>query len=142
MKGSRFDWSNFFISDKKTFIRNLVKEQRDQKGGSKRKLEHEAIPISRCLDSWFEEEPELISFAYNFFSDFVHPNLGSNLLLMGVSNDSLETGENSNKAIGKSICKEAIEILTPCLRTTFEQLANSVLLATLGDTIEKEATKH
>lgn len=33
---------------------------------------------------------ELIAMAYNFYSELVHPNLGSNPLLIGILNDKVQ----------------------------------------------------
>lgn len=131
MKGSRFDWSKFFTSDKKTFVNELIEKAKSKE----KQVEYpQSLPISRLLDSWSKDMPELHLF-YDFYSDLVHPNLGSNLLLMGVSNNTTQIGETSNKSVGKKICSEAVIFLAPCLKEAAWQLARSVMLSSLGDSV-------
>lgn len=139
MKGSRFDWSKFFTSDKKTFVKDLLEKAKSKE----KQVEYpESLPISRLLDSWSKDMPELHLF-YDFYSDLVHPNLGSNLLLMGVSNNTTQIGESSNKSVGKKICSEAVIFLAPCLKEASWQLARSVMLSSLGDEVtDRQNTIH
>ena len=144
MRGSRFDWAAFFTSDKKTFIGKLVEVEKKRISGNKGKKESldfiESLPISKCLDAWFKDDPELVALSYNFYCDLVHPNLGSNLLLTGVSEGVVQVGSSSNRAVGKSIAREAVTLLTPCIREASKQLANSVLLSCLGDRVNTGRT--
>jgi hypothetical protein len=43
------------------------------------------------LEKWFKESPKLESL-YDLFCDLVHPNLGSNLLMIGEQDDKLVAG--------------------------------------------------
>jgi len=132
MRGSRFDWSKFFTSDKKTFVHELVEKAKSQ---NKSQEFPESLPIIRLLESWSKDAPELRLF-YDFFSDLVHPNFGSNLLLMGVSENTTQIGGDTNKSIGKKICAESVMLLTPCIKEASLQLGESVLLSCLGDPLE------
>jgi hypothetical protein len=146
MKGSRFDWQKFFTSNKKIFASELVNEEKRRITKSKDKKAVpdfiEAQPISKCLDAWFMDDPELVALSYNFFCDLVHPNLGSNLLLTGINEGNVQIGKNSNRAIGKSISREAVTLLTPSIREAATQLANSVLLSSLGQKVNRDGTIH
>jgi hypothetical protein len=127
MHGSRFDWMKFFTTDKKTFAEKLIEEAK-----AKNKDYVESLPIARLLDSWNKDMPEL-RFYYDFFSDLVHPNLGSNLLLMDLNNNTASIGGNSEKLIGKNIAIQSVLLLTPCIKEATTQLANSVMLSALGN---------
>jgi hypothetical protein len=138
MHGSRMDWRDFFTSDKKTFVSKLVEnEKRRLKKEPPLKREYiQSYPVSKFLDSWFDDEPELVAMTYNFFSELVHPNLGSNLLLIGISDGEIQVGSESNRAVGKIICREAVTFIAPILKEAAKQLADSVLLSSMGDPIE------
>lgn len=138
MRGSRFHWEKFFTSDKKTFVQDLIEKA---KAKDKNTEFTEALPMPRILDSWASDMPELRLF-YDFFCDLVHPNVGSNLLLMGVENGQIEIGGDSNKAVGKKICAESVMLLTPCVKEASLQLAESVLLSSLGDHIVSGTNLH
>lgn len=135
MKGSRLNWVDFFTSEKKSFIHDLVEKEKRRISREKPKKEEylTSPPIGKFLDSWFDEDPELVALSYNFFSELVHPNLGSNLLLTGVSEGRVQVGRNSNRAAGKAICREAVSFIAPCLKESAWQLGQSVLISSLGD---------
>lgn len=138
MRGGQFDWLLFFTSDKKTVLGNLIaahKARIEKKPKVQPTQENPlSIPIGRALDSWAAEEG-YICLAYDFFSEMVHPNLGSNMLLMGIDHGKLTIGGNTKKSLGLKLCIEGIQILTPCLREASRQLADSTLLAALGEPI-------
>jgi hypothetical protein len=143
MKGSRINWAGFFTSDKKTFIYDLVEREKRRLAKEKPKKEEylTSLPVGKFLDSWFDDDPELVALAYNFFSELVHPNLGSNLLLIGVSEGRVQVGRNSNRAAGKTICREAVTFIAPCLRESTLQLGQSVMISALGDAISHTPPK-
>jgi hypothetical protein len=143
MKGSSIDWSEFFVSDRKTFIKGLVEKERTRLRREKPKKNTfpKPLPIGRALDSWFDKDPEYVAFIYNLLSDLVHPNLGSNLLMMGVDKQQLDIGPSSNKSVGKKLSQECVLYITPCLKEASKQLANAILFASLGDPINEPKTK-
>lgn len=97
LRGGRFNWLEFFTGNKKTFTSNLIEAQRNRKTPDQ--PNPESLPISRLLDSWAKDEPYL-HLSYNFFSELVHPNLGSNFLLMGVDNGRVLIGGRTKKSVG------------------------------------------
>ena len=140
MRGSSMNWGGFFTADKKTFVRELVKKE-------KRRLKKEApvkydfvksIAVGKFLDSWFDDEPELVALAYNFFSELVHPNLGSNLLLIGTADGKVQVGRDSNRAAGKAVCREAVKFINPCLKEATFQLSQSLMFSWLGNEINNQ----
>ena len=138
MKGTNFDWEQFFTSDKKTFVDSLVEKEKARLRKEKPVKPNyiKSQPVGKYLDNWFDDEPELVSFAYNFFSELVHPNLGSNLLLTGVSKDKLQIGINSNRAVGKTISHHAVLTLVPVIKEASKQLADSIFIAGAFDPID------
>jgi len=144
MHGSSMNWGQFFTSDTKTFVKDLVEKEKARLKKEKPKgVDYvQSISIARALDSWFDEEPELVALAYNFFSELVHPNLGSNLLLLGVSDGKVQSGKASNRALGKTICREAVKYLAPCLKEAMKQFANSIILSSLGNELPPDKSLH
>ena len=49
------------------------------------------VNSTTCLQKWFKESPK-VEPLYDLFCDLVHPNLGSNLLTMGVRDNNLVAG--------------------------------------------------
>jgi len=144
MHGSKMNWGEFFTSDKKTFAATLVEKEkmRLRKEPPKKEDYIQSLPVSKFLDSWFDEDPELVAFAYNFYSELVHPNLGSNLLLTGVTEGKVQIGRESNRSVGKTICREAVTLLAPILKEASRQLAQSIILSSLGNRIEPPEVRH
>ena len=133
MKGSKFDWSTFFSTDTRTFVDNLIKREADKKNAPP--VEYpESLRIKRILAPWEAEMPEL-RFIYAFFSDLVHPNLGSNLLLIGVKDGKIQIGGDANKSVGKRIATECVRFLTPVLKEASKQLVQAKLLSHLGQVV-------
>jgi hypothetical protein len=143
MHGSTMNWSAFFTSDIKTFVKDLVdKEKARMKREKPKGVDYiQSIHITKALDSWFDDQPELVALAYNFFSELVHPNLGSNLLLLGITDGKIQIGKTSNRAIGKTICREAIKYLAPCMKEGLKQLSLSIILSSLGSKLETQDSK-
>lgn len=132
LRGGQFNWFKFFTGDKKKFTLELVEAAR-----SKKKLEQpnpESPKIGNSLYNWEKEEPS-VRLAYCFFCELVHPNLGSNFLLMGVDHGRVLIGGNTNKSVGRQLCLEGIKFVAPTLRVATEQLAASRLLGALGKPI-------
>jgi hypothetical protein len=130
MKGSKFDWSAFFSTDTRAFVDNLIKREADKKNASP--VEYpESLRIRKMLAPWEAEMPEL-RFIYAFFSDLVHPNLGSNLLLIGLKDGKIQIGGDSNKSVGKRIATECVRFLAPILKEASKQLFLALRLSGLG----------
>ena len=144
MHGSKLNWGDFFTSDKKTFVAKLVEKEkiRLRKEPPKKEDYVQSLPVAKFLDSWFDEDPELVALAYNFYSELVHPNLGSNLLLTGVAEGRVQVGRESNRSVGKTICREAVTFLAPILKEASRQLAQSIMLSSLGNRIDPPEVKH
>lgn len=144
MHGSKMNWGEFFTSDKRTFVATLVEKEKKRlrKETPKKEDYIQSLPVSKFLDSWFDDDPELVALAYNFYSELVHPNLGSNLLLTGVAEGKVQVGRESNRSIGKTICREAVTFLAPILKEASRQLAESIILSSLGNRIEPPEITH
>lgn len=90
LRGSRFSW-NAFIEGR---FSELTQEpdQPDQI----------QINSNTCLQKWYKESPNFESL-YNLFCDLVHPNLGSNLLVLGTLGGKLVPGARAKGAVSSSL---------------------------------------
>lgn len=79
LRGNRFSWNAF------------IKGNFDELT----KMPHQdhllQVNSTTCLQKWFKESPKMEPL-YDLFCDLVHPNLGSNLLTMGVRDSNLVAG--------------------------------------------------
>ncbi len=85
LRGNHFSW-DAFIEGRFTDLTKVPHQ------------EHLAqINSATCLQKWFKESPQLESL-YDLFCDLVHPNLGSNLLVLGVLGNELVPGAKGAKS--------------------------------------------
>src|SRR5207253_8744668 len=80
------------------------------------------VNVITALNQWAADKPGII-LAYEFFCELVHPNLGSNLLVMGAKDGHLRVGGTTPRSVGRSLCIEGIQFLAGAGRETVGQLA-------------------
>jgi hypothetical protein len=80
LHGGRFDWETFFTAG----VAAMVDKQKSKRSKVERQ-EHAArsqyLHVNKCMESWAKSQP-LAEFAYDYLCDLVHPNKGSNLVLI------------------------------------------------------------
>ncbi|MEI7996364.1 MAG: hypothetical protein WCH01_15815 [Methylococcaceae bacterium] len=86
-------------------------------------LNTHSINVQTAINKWGEESPGA-QLAYAFFCELVHPNLGSNFLVMGVGNGNLLVGGDTKKVVARSIAAEGLRFLGPILK----QASNDLLV--------------
>ena len=94
-RGNRFSWDAFIEGRFDELTKIPHQEHQEQ------------VNSLTCLQQWFKESPKL-EHLYDIFCDLVHPNLGSNLLVLGVRNSKLLAGDTDAKST-------AIFIVAPTL---------------------------
>jgi len=78
LHGGRFNWTAFFEEGAAAvFDRKRMKRTREER----KKYETKALRIGTCIEDWGKESPA-VEFIYDYLSDLVHPNKGSNLVLL------------------------------------------------------------
>lgn len=83
LHGGRFNWAAYFEEGAAGIIdRKLVKRTREEKA----KFELSSLRIGKCIEHWGKESPA-VDFIYDYLCDLVHPNKGSNLILLVERND-------------------------------------------------------
>jgi hypothetical protein len=118
LKGGSFDWISFFTGD----IKTLIQEAQT----SVRKLQlPESIPkqvrVGDCISGWQKEQPE-IKVLYSCLCDLVHPNMGTNLLVMKKWPDCLGFGGTNGEPLGIEVFKATILGVTPIIHEIDKQL--------------------
>lgn len=142
-RGGRFDWLEFHFGDRAEFAARLVENRRKrevQKKSAVTQLNPEQVNVQTTIDQWAKEHPA-IALAYDYFCELVHPNLGSNFLVMGATGSNLTIGESSNKEIADGLCDEAIRLLAAtAIRDGAKYLAVLSLLAEQDDDANSNQT--
>ncbi|HXX76680.1 MAG TPA: hypothetical protein VEI50_16230 [Nitrospiraceae bacterium] len=77
-----------------------------------------------------------IALIYDFFCELVHPNLGSNFLMMGARDGSLHVAGSTDKSVGGSLTIEGIKFLGPIIKEASLNMAK--LLGWAATTKPKE----
>lgn len=98
--GHRFQWEDF-LGDyfEKLDNSNFVKIK-----------EIKQVNVITCLEKWIKNNSK-IERLYTLFSDMVHPNLGSTLLVTRLADDQLGIGGERGEAIGLEIVRRTFEDL-------------------------------
>jgi hypothetical protein len=80
LHGGRFDWQHYFENDAWAVLERKSKQRPKEE---RKQFEERAryLKIEKCIDSWSKKQP-LVRFAYDYLCDLVHPNKGSNLVLL------------------------------------------------------------
>ncbi|MEI7516199.1 MAG: hypothetical protein WCK81_12500 [Betaproteobacteria bacterium] len=127
-RGGRFDWFRFWTSNRKDMAENLVNEiknkskKNDKVDSSRTQTNPDSINVQTAINKWGEDSHG-VQLAYAFFCELVHPNLGSNFLVMGVGNGNLHVGGDTKKVVARSIAAEGIRFLGPVLKQALNDLA-------------------
>ncbi len=78
LHGGRFNWEVFFLEGAAGVIdRKRMKRTQQEKA----KFETNNLRIGKCIKDWGKESPSA-EFIYDYLCDLVHPNKGSNLVLL------------------------------------------------------------
>jgi hypothetical protein len=99
LRGQRFDWSN------------LAAQLRAQGLAVPPQPQVSQINILTCFERWARHEPA-VERLYALFCDLVHPNLGSNLLVLGVRDGQLVVGADDAEPLGGLIVASTLPALT------------------------------
>lgn len=115
-RGGRFNWNEFHSGDRAKFAEHLVEARRKKRGINQQsttildKINPEQVNVLTAIDQW-EREDSGILLIYEYFCELVHPNLGSNFLVMGSKAGKLIVGKSSPKDIAKNLCDEGIPMI-------------------------------
>jgi hypothetical protein len=131
-RGGRFDWEKFWTSPRKDLAASLVEalRQKQKKAAPQPTLYPSQVSAQTAIENWAKEQPEIVLF-YDFFCETVHPNLGSNFMVMGFKDANLQLCGKTVKGIGRSISIEGIQFLTPVVKEAAQNMANLLAWAAM-----------
>jgi hypothetical protein len=118
LHGGRFDWEHYF---EKGACAVLERKSKQRSKEERQKFEERAryLKIEKCIDSWSKKQP-LARFAYNYLCDLVHPNKGSNLVLLVKREQSILFDVDGSIELGHLIFdripQDKEEMVPPALR--------------------------
>ncbi len=112
-RGGRFNWAMFLTSPRSDMVKHLVDAGKNKIKGSQ--TNPEQINVKTTISKWAKDQPEVL-LAYDFFCELVHPNLGSNFMMMGYKDTSVEVCGTTEKALARSIAIEGIQFLAPVIK--------------------------
>jgi len=116
-RGGAFDWKSLLTGD--------VERLRTRKPTD---LPRPAR-IRDCIDSWKREDPS-IGVLYGLFCDLVHPNVGTNLLVMKQWPEGIGFGGHDGRLFGVDLFERTIVVLAAIMNRV-RTLLNGLLLMRL-----------
>lgn len=131
-RGGRFDWEAFWTSNRKDMAERLVAaRKKDKQSHTPLDLPNPTqVNIETAIKSWMGDEGGII-LVYDFFCELVHPNLGSNFLVMGARDGSLHVAGPTVKSLGRSLTIEGIKYLAPIIKEASSNMASLLYLAAI-----------
>ena len=103
LRGSCFYWDSFFKGD----VSRLYDKKHNE-------IEQQ-VRVGQCIKEWSKENPSL-NIAYKLFCDFVHPNLGSNYLIMRDWDGEAGFGGSRGSPFGLELLKRTFAGLVVVIR--------------------------
>jgi len=99
LHGGRFNWEAYFKEGAAGIVdRKRLKRTKEEKA----KFELNGLRIGKCIEHWGRESPA-VEFIYDYLCDLVHPNKGSNLLLLVERDDGPVFDVGGSSRIGMLI---------------------------------------
>ncbi|ELR96430.1 hypothetical protein [Gloeocapsa sp. PCC 73106] len=111
LTGQRFNWAEFLAD----YFDKVDDAAADASGDSSQ------VNILTCLEKWVKNDSQ-IGGMYALFSDLVHPNLGSTLLISRLVDNQVGIGGDSGEAVGLEIVKRTFSQLVDIFAEVQEQL--------------------
>ncbi len=99
LRGGRFDWHTYFLQGAAS-VMSAKKKVREKAERQRYASKH--LRIKDCVDDWAKEVPA-VEFIYDYLCDIVHPNMGSNLILMRADDDGLSFDHNERSKVGSDL---------------------------------------
>ena len=98
LHGGRFDWGHYFENGAWAVLERKGKPRSKEE---RREYEERAryLKVENCIKSWSKKQP-LAGFAYDYLCDLVHPNKGSNLVLLAEQGQSAVFDVDGSKGLG------------------------------------------
>jgi hypothetical protein len=81
LHGGRFNWQTFFLEGAWAVLEKKNKQRSKQEKQQFAATNALHLRIATCITAWAKKEP-IAEFVYDYLSDLVHPNKGSNLVVL------------------------------------------------------------
>lgn len=125
LRGGRFNWGEFYFGDRKHFAETLVNTAKTKSKEKPSQPNPEQINAYTAVQKWAEIEPAIM-LCYSFFCELVHPNLGSNFLVMGSKDGKIQVGGGVTKSVGNGLCLEGVKMIGGVLKEASNQFMHSI----------------
>jgi hypothetical protein len=128
LHGGRFDWASFFeegISG--TLERKNKIRSKDERSEFAERAHY--LKVDTCMKSWSKDQP-LAGFAYDYLCDLVHPNKGSNLIIIAEREQGPMFDVEGRKPLGLLIFDRIFALFARLCADEFGQLF--IVFAALG----------
>ena len=114
LRGTRFDWVSFELRDYESLHRSQTSRRKRASGSSKgtesKNTPPEQINTVTTIDHWAKDE-RAVRITYDLFCDLVHPNIGSNFLIMSSDGTALGVNPSVQSSVGFSIFCRSFPLL-------------------------------
>lgn len=94
IRGGRFDWSSLL----EQWLAGIEIPEGPQPA------QPSQVNVLTCIQKWNKEEPR-VEQLYAMFCDLVHPNLGSSLLVIGMTPAEISFGASCENSLGEAITR-------------------------------------
>lgn len=129
--GSRFDWQLWLSDDKTALERVYLDRLSEKKRKSKKKTSSpeieamKSVNVLTCIEKLSASDP-MFGVNYEMFCDMVHPNIGSNIFLCGLSQSGvISVDEKSHINLGIKFIERSFEALADLTYGRVNELTKS-----------------
>jgi hypothetical protein len=128
LHGGRFDWMSFF---QEGISATLERKNKVRSKDERREFAERAhyLKVDICMKSWSKDQP-LAGFAYDYLCDLVHPNKGSNLIIVAEREQGPTFDVDGRKPLGILIFDRIFSLFVRLCADEFGQLF--ILFTTMG----------
>lgn len=118
LHGGRFNWKLYFEEGVPAIVdRKKMKRTKEDR----KRFETGSLRIGKCFEDWGKEQPAA-EFIYDYLCDLVHPNKGSNLLvLVQTDDDRTAFDSDGDHQMGREIFQRIFPFaISMCMGTMIE----------------------
>lgn len=128
LRGGRLDWIAYWSTPWRAMAERLSATNHSSTTRDDESPIPRQVNVQTAISHW-AKEATWVPVAYAYYCDLVHPNIGSNFLMVGASDEAIRAGGGVPKNIGASFVAEGIKLLTPAIKEVAKQLGISIKYA-------------
>lgn len=127
LHGGRFNWRAYFDEGPRGV---LTRKQANRTKEERKKFEANSLRINKCIEDWSTEH-EAVEFVYDYLCDLVHPNKGSNIILLVEHNGQTIFNADGSSAMGMWVFERIFPYaVSLCMNGMGEVIAFASILGT------------